>query len=362
MRKSILCVFFVLLALLLFSSCTKSKVPDGMFLASEPESDGFTLYIPQGYVVDRSTGVLCGYVSKLDPTFVSCAVVTPEEETIPAYFTAHLPELETIVDEGTTLTIEGEDIVTAVGEKEGHAWIYSFTRGGVNYKVTQIFVPKGETLADGMAILTYTGKTDATVTGTVGYTDHYADFEKIVTNFSFDEITKTPEEALPDTEGAPDGTYLASNPAITHYRLYLPVAFRADMATGIVSGYAEDGAGVSAVSIYPEGFSTVQEYFAAQLEKLALYYDDVTRIGEDDPEVIKVGGSDAFRYEVSLRSRQNGKTVRISLVYILLRTGLHRGLYTLTFSALGDDPDAANASFALHANDFATVLEHFSFK
>ena len=208
MRKTILCISLVLLMLLLFSSCTKSGVPDGMFLASEPESDGFTLYIPTGYTVDRSTGVLCAYVSKLDPTFVSCAVVTPEEETIPAYFTAHLPELETVVDEGTTLTLEGEDIVTAVGELEGHAWIYSFTRGGVNYKVTQIFVPKGENLSDGMAILTYTGKTDATVTGTVGYSDHYSDFELIVTNFSFDEITKTPETTPPDTKGAPDGTYL----------------------------------------------------------------------------------------------------------------------------------------------------------
>ena len=364
MKRLLLAVCLLILGLALLTSCGKSEIPEGMTAGSDPDLDGFVLYVPKGYTIDRSTGVLFAFVSKLDPTSVSAVLISPEEESIAAYWEANRAALEATADPGTAIVYETENEEYKVGKDElpGRVWVYTLTRGGVNYKVMQIFVPRGDAPSDGVAILTYTGKTDATVTGTVGYTDHLKDFELMVQNFSFREATKTPEKQEKITEGAPEGMQAASDAKITHYRLYLPLSWTVDLRTGISSGYADDGAGVSVISLYPEGFSTVQEYFASQFEKYALYYDDVTRIGEGEPEQIKVGGCDAFRYEVSLRSRQNGKTVRFSVIYVLLRTGLHRGLYTLTFSALGDDLDAANAAFALHENDFAAVLEHFSFK
>ncbi len=363
MKRILLAVCLMILGLALLASCGKSEVPEGMTLASDPDLDGFVLYVPDGYTIDRSTGVLTAFVSELDPTSYSATMVAPAEATLDAYWNANRPALDAIVDPGTSLVFEEENAEIEVGKEAlpGRAWIYSFTRGGVNYKVMQILVPRGDAPSEGVAILTYTGKTDATVTGTVGYSEHVDEFELAVANFSFREKTKTPEAVEKNTDGAPEGMQLASSPKIANYRLYLPLEWNADMMTGISSGYAADGAGVSVVSFYPEGFSTVTEYFASQKEKFELRYKNVTVLS-DEPEQIKVDGCDAFRYDCRLTRRGDERVVRFSLVYVLLRTGMHRGLYTVTLSAVGETPEQADAIFAQHESDFATVLANFRFE
>ena len=215
--KRILFVFCLLtLVLFLFSACAKSEVPEGMTPASDPDLDGFTLYVPKGYTIDRSTGVLTAYVSTLDPTSVSAVIVSPTEKTLADYFNANRAELYALADPDTALEFETENEEFKVGKNElpGRVWVYSFTRGGVGYKVMQILVLRGESPADGVAILTYTGKTDSTVTGTVGYADHLKDFELSVANFSFREATGTPEAVEKNTDGAPAGMQLASDAKI----------------------------------------------------------------------------------------------------------------------------------------------------
>jgi len=364
MKRTLFGIALLILSLCLFASCSKSDVPEGMTLASDPDLDGFVLYVPKGYTIDRTTGVLTAFVSELDPTSVSATVVSPDEESISAYFEANRAGIEAIADPDTALVFEQEGVETPVGRDEiaGQAWVYRFTRGGVNYKVMQIFVPRGATPSDGVAILTYTGKTDATVTGTIGYADHLEDFELTVANFSFREITKSPEEVEKITDGAPEGMQLASTPKVAHYKLYLPLEWNVDMKTGFSSGYAADGAGVSVVSLYPEGFSTVQEYFASQKAQYELRYDTVTVENDGEPEQIKVDGNDAFRYDCSVTRRGDGRVVRFAVVYIMLRTGLHRGLYTMTLSAVGENASDADAVFAAHESEFAAVLSQFRFK
>ena len=181
-----------------------------------------------------------------------------------------------------------------------------------------------------------------------------------VANFGFRERSATVAPTEKNTDGAPDGMQLASNVKTTHYRLYLPLSWNPDMQTGISSGYAADGAGVSVISVYPEGVSTVQEYFAKQKEEYELRYDKVTVLN-DEPEQFKIDGCDAFRYECRVTRRGDGRTVRFSVVYVLLRKGMHRGLYTLTLSAVGATEDSADAVFTQHANEFAQVLSAFRF-
>lgn len=363
MKRLFICVLILIFGAFLFASCGKSGVPDGMTLASDPDLDGFVLYVPKGYTIDRSTGVLTAYVSELDPTSVSATMVAPEEDSIADYWAANLPLLEAIADEGTELQFDESNAEIAVGKEElaGRAWIYSFTRGGVNYKVTQIFVPKGETLSAGMAILTYTGKIDATVTGTVGYTKHINHFQKIVDNFSFREPTETPAQAEKITDGAPEGMQLASTPKIAHYKLYLPLGWNADMKTGISSGYASDGAGVSVISLYPEGFKTIEEYFASQKEAYEVRYADVTVLNESEPEQCKVDGCSALRYDCRVTRRGDGRVVRFSIVYVSLYKGMNRGLYTVTLSAVGASAAEADEIFARHEAEFAAVLNEFRF-
>lgn len=364
MKRALLLICLLILSAVLLASCSKSDVPEGMTLASDPDLDGFVFYVPDGYVIDRSTGVLTAFVSDLDPTSMSAALITAEAESLSAYWDANRALIDAIADTGTTVVYESENEECPVGKAElpGRAWIYAFTRGGVNYKVMQVLVGRGDTPSEGVAILTYTGKVDATVTGTVGYTDHLKDFEISVANFSFREITETPAEAEKITDGAPEGMQLASDPKIAFYSLYLPLDWNVDMRTGISSGYAEDGAGVSVISFYPEGFSTVQEYFASQKEQYGLRYKDVTVLTEGEPEQIKVDGCDAYRYECRVTRRGDERVVRFSVIYVMLRTGLHRGLYTVTLSAVAENADAAEAIYTARAEEFARVLSEFRFK
>ena len=229
MKRALFGIALLILTLVLLVSCGRSEVPEGMTLLSDPDLDGFVLYVPKGYTVDRSTGVLTAFVSELDPTSYTATLIAPEEETVAAYFDHNRASLEAIADPGTSLVFETEN-------EEYKVWVYAFTRGGVNYKVMQVFVLRGDAPRDGVAILTYTGKVDATVTGTVGYADHLKDFELAVANFSFREITKTPEETEKITDGAPEGMQVASSKKIAHYSLYLPVDWRVDLRTGISSG------------------------------------------------------------------------------------------------------------------------------
>ena len=364
MKRAFFGIALLILTLVLLVSCGRSEVPEGMTLLSDPDLDGFVLYVPKGYTVDRSTGVLTAFVSELDPTSYTATLIAPEEETVAAYFDHNRASLEAIADPGTSLVFETENEEYKVGKAElpGRVWVYAFTRGGVNYKVMQVFVLRGDAPRDGVAILTYTGKVDATVTGTVGYADHLKDFELAVANFSFREITKTPEETEKITDGAPEGMQVASSKKIAHYSLYLPVDWRVDLRTGISSGYSADGAGVSVVSLYPEGVSTVSDYFAKQKEQYELRYNDVTVLNGDEPEQIKVDGCDAFRFDCRVTRRGDGRVVRFSVVYVLLRTGMHRGLYTMTLSAVGENADQADALFASHEDDFSSVLSAFRFK
>ena len=364
MKRALFLLCLLILSALLLASCSKSDVPEGMTLASDPDLDGFVFYVPDGYVIDRSTGVLTAFVSDLDPTSMSATVISPAEESLSAYWDANRAAIEAIADPETTVVYESENAECPVGKAElpGRAWVYAFTRGGVNYKVMQVLVGRGDSPSEGVAILTYTGKVDATVTGTVGYSDHLKDFEISVANFSFREITETPEAAEKITDGAPEGMQLASDPKIAYYSLYLPLEWNADMRTGISSGYAEDGAGVSVISYYPEGFSSVQDYFASQKERYEQRYKDVTVLTEGEPEQIKVDGCDAYRYDCRVTRRGDGRVVRFATIYVMLRTGLHRGLYTITLSSVAENADAAEAIFSARADEFARVLSEFRFK
>ncbi len=372
MKKAIALLSLMILALTLLVSCGETDEVPGMTLISKPTRDGYYFYLPEEYTVDRSSGIPVGYLSELDRTSISCYLAHPSEATVADYVAANL-DRDSL---GTDFLMETEASAMTVGGKDAFTYVYSFLRGEVGYRVMQVYIPLGETPAEGVVILTYTGTSTASVTGLVGYTKHLSDFEKVIQVFKFTEVTDTAPEATrpPITDGAPDGMQLASDPEISNYFLYIPLTWKIDIKAGISMSYVEsDKTSLSVTSYYPEsGVASVATYVDVLLEEYKGFFDKCELIptGELDEdgkpiyfvayEPDGVGGFPAFRYEFT--AEKDGVCYRFSRVIIFKNKGLlDSGLYSLVLSAHGESEEAASDLLSSHEEEFASILSHFRF-
>jgi hypothetical protein len=355
----------VLLLALALVSCGESDVPAGMKLISDGDRDGFLLYVPEEYTADRDTGVPTAHRSELDPTSISGYLVTSDAADIPSYYAAEQAKLAAALD-GYTPT-EGYPQKKTVAGKESYIYEASFKRGegdeAVNYRMMQVLIPRGETPSDGIVILTYVGKTDETVTGTVGYTDNMEQFERVLQVFAFPKTEGELTEKEPITEGAPDGMQLGSDPDASNYYLYLPLSFQVDMTTGISSAHLpSDRTSISVTYTYPE-LLTVAEYEAARLASFAEFYETVERVdlaeGDAYHRSLTVDGHPAYRYDYI--GTRDGLTYRFCEVHILKRSGSRQGLYTVFFASPAANGADATACFDSHSSTLDAILAAFSF-
>ena len=362
-KKATAALLAVILLALLLVSCGKSDVPPGMKLASKPETDGMTLYIPEEYTVtrDRITGVISAQISKLDPTSIVAYMAHPSEASIEEYFEAKLDPAAL----GEDFAIEKDYPKTQkVAGRDAKVYVFTFKRGGVNYRTMQVYVPVGATPAEGVAILSYTGKTDPTVTGTVLYTKNLEGFDKVLQVFQL----KAPTPAVPPT--APNaGMQLASDPEKVDYYFYVPGAWVLDpIAEGMPSAYlSSDKTTVSVVRYYPENVQTVADYVAKVIKDYEKLYDSFTppeTVEKDGKSVLSyetlaVAGFPAYRYEFA--GELDGIAYRFTQVYILRNKGLTQGLYTVTLTASGASASIAAERFAARQDDLAAMLDAFRF-
>ena len=89
-----LCVLTLVLACVLLASCgSDDGAPKGFYLASEPETDGFYLYVPDEWSKQRASGVVTAYLSDLSTANISASYVTTDKTDMGAYWAASEEEL-----------------------------------------------------------------------------------------------------------------------------------------------------------------------------------------------------------------------------------------------------------------------------
>ncbi len=363
-RKAFAVIFTAILLILALASCAKSDVPPGMKLASKPEIDGMTLYLPEEYTVKRDavTGVISAQISKLDPTSIVAYVAHPSEASIAEYFEAGLKPEKL----GENFAIEKDyPKQQKVAGKNASVYVFSFKRNGTNYRTMQVYVPMGEVPSDGVIVLSYTGKTDPTVTGAILYTKHLEDFDKVL------QVLEIRAAKPEDTQDKPTGgMQLASNPDKVDYRFYVPSTWILDpIAEGMPSAYLPSGnATVSVVRYYPENVSSVADYVAqAAKEYEGVYYDSFTPpamtekdgVSNYDYTALTVAGFPAFRYEFA--GERDGVCYRFSQVFILRNKGFTQGLYTVTLTASGESAEEAAERHEAREADLSAMLDAFRF-
>ena len=179
MKKIIYAVFAFILCISMLASCSKADqfVPAGFKLASDKKAD-YSLYVPEGWIVDMSTGVTTAYVSKEDRSNISFmgfelsdAIINigtpnggngeaegsdtennvPNISTVDEYWAYYSSEFEKTFSD-MTYEVEGENML--VSKNAAKKYVYTATVTGSEYKFMQIVTIKDGTVY----ILTYTAR------------------------------------------------------------------------------------------------------------------------------------------------------------------------------------------------------------
>ena len=391
MKKLISLALLLALLTLSLASCGGSgDTPPGMKLLSDKDKDGFLLYVPEQYTTfyDETTGMMLATLSRLDTTSISGYTIYPTESSIAEYVAAHF-DLSDLGEDAAPVPLDpalGQSSYPIVQEIEGrkeaeplYTYEWEFSRGETVYRTMQVYIPRlaedgSEDLTKGVAVLTYTARMTASVTGLVAYTDHLEDFQKTLQVFCFTDKLDLP---APEAPTPIDGMLLASDPKVAGYSLFVPESYVLDLSSGISSAYdPTDRTSVTATYCYPDGVSSVADYVAERLTQLRELFDTCEKLipadaelteKEDDPADTKndyvlftVDGRTAYRYEFS--ATLDGVSYRFAEVLILNKKGLTgKGLYTITMTANGESEDAAAERLDAHRDELAAILNAFVF-
>lgn len=169
--KKIISVALALITVFALASCGGGvDAPDGFKLASNKVSD-FYFFVPTNWVVNMSTGVASAYYSETDKTNVSMtSYKLSEAMTAEQYWEKTKTEYSSLFSEMS----EAEVKTTTLGELEAKQYTYTAKAGTHDFKIMQIFCPKGET----MYVFTYTATPEK-------FEEHYEKVGLIIANFRF---------------------------------------------------------------------------------------------------------------------------------------------------------------------------------
>ncbi len=340
--KKVLALLLLLAAVLSLAACNGAapggdeEIPEGMKIAEEGE--GYTLFVPEDWVVETSTGITMAYVSTVDPSNVTL-LRTASDMAPAAYFAAHEATLRTVL-EGYTL-LEARDDTTFGGETASLR-VYTGKVAGVEYKYMQFLVAKAGTIT----LFTYTARTEIP-SGDVSYYDRYVDKVLAMADaFAFrgeaaEALPEEPEEVIKNE----DGLYLVSDPEVSRYALYAPEGWGIDLRNGTTSISKDEAVVTVAYEIPME--ASIGDIWEARSATFAELYEDFTvveaecsRPAETVEEVeVWLDGHQAARYVYTFTHAG----VRYKTQKLLTLDGLYA--YAITYTARAEAYDTHKADF-----------------
>ena len=118
------------------SACkSASDTPSGMIRASGEDAD-YDLFVPDGWVLDRSGGVVSAYKSASDPTSVSVMAwsMPYADSSLDDWWKSYQTEFTLVFDD---FQMESSD-ATLLDGAAAQLYVYTGTLGGNTYRYTQI--------------------------------------------------------------------------------------------------------------------------------------------------------------------------------------------------------------------------------
>lgn len=349
------------------AGCKKDDgAPQGYRLASDPARDGCYLYIPDAWQSNRASGPLMAYASNLNTANVSLVYLTPEAESISAYWAANEAEFARRYDAGSYRLGTTESV--QIDGKDAFLYTYDAAYTGVGYRFLQYLIPMGNTPSEGLYILTCTASVAENISGGTDFEDHYENFRGIAENLRFagNRPDTTESDLSTPSDSDPAGMKLAADKRFLGVRLYVPDAWRVALTGGFVAAVPGDGTGIAVsevdyatayarftdgtfdLTLRDEGSGfTLLDYlellraeYATLLTDLTVTVDPViTREdGTVTAEPLMLGESVAYR--MSLTGLDGERQVAVT-VYLFRSTRTSRSrFYSLVYTASPDVHDA----------------------
>lgn len=178
--KRIIAICLCLVICFAFTACNDKEdiqVPSGMQLASDTEIPDYTLFVPEGWTVDISTGTTAAYLKdqwrNILATFTaSFSVPSDDSVSLDNYFDSYKTEFSSVFGEPADFV---EEDITLNGVK-AKQYIYSATFGETEYKFWQVVCFRES------RIYTLTYSSDAK-----NFDQYAEDMQLILDNFTFEK-------------------------------------------------------------------------------------------------------------------------------------------------------------------------------
>lgn len=149
----------------------KVDVPEGMKLISTDER-AYRFFVPDEWKVNNRADISAAYYSDIDKSNVSVQLyicgIGDSVQSVETYFERCMNSYDTLFPQHELL--KEDDI--KMSDIDAKRYVLSVTSGGVEYKILQAIVKKG----DAIYCLTYTATSD-------NYDDHISDVEKMIDAF-----------------------------------------------------------------------------------------------------------------------------------------------------------------------------------
>ena len=182
MKKIISLAIALSLCLLVFCGCSRSDdgAPYGMKLVSAPEINKYySLYVPEGWTTDMTTGITSAYVSAVDRSNISVTYEVPKESSIAEYWDNRVKQFDSIFDD---FEIVEAGVNTKLGQADAARYTYKATYNGSEYQFMQLFAVQGVYLFT----FTYTALNEENNLGKIPFDSNLETVYKIIENFRFE--------------------------------------------------------------------------------------------------------------------------------------------------------------------------------
>ena len=384
-RISILLVCLLMLPLVL-TACGNGDAPEGHILASNPEKDGFSLYIPKEWNYNTTSGILSAYPSSISTANLTVAYLTSDEPTVADYWAGQEGPLKE--DFADFAVAEGYPTEKVVADRIAYVYEYTGTYIAVEYRIRQYLVLLGNAPKDGMYVITYTASNEKSVaTGNVDFESSLEQVETLIGHF---KVNGTPTGEKPDLgvmdENTPEGMKRANQFAYLGMNVYVPKEWHVYLSDGYIAATTADGKGNVGISnidltgsaagsnnlsgrfehygiepINPQG-TTLIDYWNLLKAEYNDYFENFTVLSEpvwEDDEALGIkktppteAGESSY-YVFSFSGTKYGKTYVVTQ-YLFRETSKQGMFRSLTYTTVGQENH-------IHLKDMEHVLEEVTY-
>lgn len=345
----------------LVSCDDEDGIPDGMKYANDKSKVGYSLFVPDAWVIDTATDrVTLAHASSSDPTSVNVQRLSytsldkwwaDTKSSLERSFT--LKSADGKVIRAVEYEVVGQDAV--VGGQNAKKYVATGVWGENGYYTFDIYgVLKGDSVYSIVFAFPCT-KRDGT-----SYTkDYHADAVKaIIDEFKFEDGELSPiTEPSYEVDGTPEGMKCASNPEILDYALFVPSEFTVentlsgtDTVSNVASAYLYSGPKSINVNVMQWNWSEASyEEWQAEFSNQVLNSFVSSDIESSALQKLKIDDLDAVRLDFTA-SLDSG-----SFNYQTYAVFARGSVHVITFTIRGSD------SYENYQADIDKIIGSFKF-